>query len=105
QAEDGIRDDLVTGVQTCALPISAVAPVMRTVLVIYFLAQARFGPRSGRWALRQSAPKRRLNPAHRLRESRSARRAMRGRAPSREIGRASCRERGDGGMRDAGGVI
>src|SRR5258708_13230822 len=24
QAEDGIRDDLVTGVQTCALPISAV---------------------------------------------------------------------------------
>src|SRR5260364_458982 len=23
QAEDGIRDDLVTGVQTCALPISA----------------------------------------------------------------------------------
>src|SRR5438552_5501198 len=26
QAEDGIRDDLVTGVQTCALPISAVGP-------------------------------------------------------------------------------
>src|SRR5258708_17354649 len=25
QAEDGIRDDLVTGVQTCALPISASA--------------------------------------------------------------------------------
>src|SRR5258708_4395486 len=25
QAEDGIRDDLVTGVQTCALPISPVA--------------------------------------------------------------------------------
>ena len=24
QAEDGIRDDLVTGVQTCALPISTV---------------------------------------------------------------------------------
>src|SRR5207244_6682851 len=24
QAEDGIRDDLVTGVQTCALPISSV---------------------------------------------------------------------------------
>ena len=23
QAEDGIRDDLVTGVQTCALPISS----------------------------------------------------------------------------------
>src|SRR5258708_15239206 len=26
QAEDGIRDDLVTGVQTCALPISRVLP-------------------------------------------------------------------------------
>ena len=25
QAEDGIRDDLVTGVQTCALPISSVS--------------------------------------------------------------------------------
>src|SRR5205823_7434426 len=27
QAEDGIRDKLVTGVQTCALPISAVGDV------------------------------------------------------------------------------
>src|SRR5207244_9679165 len=26
QAEDGIRDDLVTGVQTCALPISGTGP-------------------------------------------------------------------------------
>src|SRR5947208_5532847 len=26
QAEDGIRDDLVTGVQTCALPIFTVGP-------------------------------------------------------------------------------
>src|SRR5207244_7258488 len=26
QAEDGIRDDLVTGVQTCALPISSASP-------------------------------------------------------------------------------
>src|SRR5258708_27821397 len=29
QAEDGIRDDLVTGVQTCALPISLVRHVPR----------------------------------------------------------------------------
>src|SRR5207244_10091858 len=27
QAEDGIRDDLVTGVQTCALPISGIEVV------------------------------------------------------------------------------
>ena len=30
QAEDGIRDDLVTGVQTCALPISQ-------LLIVYFV--------------------------------------------------------------------
>src|SRR5262249_59754299 len=29
QAEDGIRDGSVTGVQTCALPISAAAPTSR----------------------------------------------------------------------------
>src|SRR5207244_9804181 len=31
QAEDGIRDDLVTGVQTCALPISIVPDVAQLV--------------------------------------------------------------------------
>src|SRR5438552_3210962 len=30
QAEDGIRDDLVTGVQTCALPISAIVRFLET---------------------------------------------------------------------------
>src|SRR2546425_8710331 len=32
QAEDGIRDKLVTGVQTCALPISGGDDVLRIVL-------------------------------------------------------------------------
>src|SRR5438552_4556554 len=36
QAEDGIRDDLVTGVQTCALPISETA-------------DAELGILSGKW--------------------------------------------------------
>src|SRR5207244_7589182 len=31
QAEDGIRDDLVTGVQTCALPICGVDIVIESV--------------------------------------------------------------------------
>src|SRR5258708_26808990 len=31
QAEDGIRDDLVTGVQTCALPIYAEEDVLAVV--------------------------------------------------------------------------
>src|SRR2546425_9398665 len=31
QAEDGIRDKLVTGVQTCALPISGAPPAIHSV--------------------------------------------------------------------------
>ena len=31
QAEDGIRDDLVTGVQTCALPISQLLNIYATL--------------------------------------------------------------------------
>src|SRR3989442_6148396 len=34
QAEDGIRDADVTGVQTCALPISYVLPVVHRALAI-----------------------------------------------------------------------
>src|SRR5207244_6689150 len=34
QAEDGIRDDLVTGVQTCALPISAVSADGHTLAIV-----------------------------------------------------------------------
>src|SRR5258708_29909010 len=39
QAEDGIRDDLVTGVQTCALPISAVCR-----LILYVAANGSRPP-------------------------------------------------------------
>src|SRR5205823_8273132 len=35
QAEDGIRDKLVTGVQTCALPISYFAVGMLVVLRVF----------------------------------------------------------------------
>src|SRR5258708_30847650 len=36
QAEDGIRDDLVTGVQTCALPISSAEKLnARPPLVVF----------------------------------------------------------------------
>src|SRR2546430_15232562 len=67
QAEDGIRDLTVTGVQTCALPIShrlRIAPQAR------FLRSARRTARRGR----NQAGKEKLRLA-------------------REIGRASCRER------------
>src|SRR5258708_17922487 len=33
QAEDGIRDDLVTGVQTCALPILMANPVADSITI------------------------------------------------------------------------
>src|SRR3989441_9961122 len=34
QAEDGIRDKLVTGVQTCALPICKAAAALETAVVV-----------------------------------------------------------------------
>src|SRR5690606_40255538 len=43
QAEDGIRDFHVTGVQTCALPISDSASAYR------WADNARYGPPSAKW--------------------------------------------------------
>src|SRR5207244_9995470 len=53
QAEDGIRDDLVTGVQTCALPISSsrmpapVTLVGRSLSIEDVVAVARLGAHVG----------------------------------------------------------
>src|SRR2546430_16233751 len=80
QAEDGIRDLTVTGVQTCALPISgSTAPGGRT--------RRRRGPPKTRGARRAT------RPARRCRDGRRAPRPAT--PPRREIGRASCRERGE----------
>src|SRR5690625_7597804 len=68
QAEDGIRDGHVTGVQTCALPI--LAEMQR---------KAHFGDLDAA----------EFEPAHRMPL------ADRGIAVAAEIGRASCRERVD----------
>src|SRR5258708_30182437 len=85
QAEDGIRDDLVTGVQTCALPISLEALslflgiwLLFLLLAIYYLSQSPDGRVS------------------RLRESVSEHLSAESRAKAllrEKIGRASCRER------------
>src|SRR4051794_41984594 len=69
QAEDGIRDGRVTGVQTCALPISP--------------SSAR--PGSTRSATSPSTPGPRPSPTNR----------RTGGGRSGKIGRASCRERGE----------
>src|SRR2546429_857532 len=81
QAEDGIRDVAVTGVQTCALPI------------LCSVAERRGGPTTGTRivssaetiATRAAAPPTR-NPKTPSPTARSA-------ASLRQIGRASCRER------------
>src|SRR5947208_14377328 len=73
QAEDGIRDDLVTGVQTCALPILCVGAGPRVVFV------------DGRHAPSLSTP---ADLAAGVRAGSLA-------SALRKIGRASCRERGE----------
>src|SRR5207247_7759020 len=77
QAEDGIRDPLVTGVQTCALPISDRPTVRRP-------ARYRRGTPST-WPSRRAPCRGRGAPVWRAA-------ASGGRS---EIGRASCRERGE----------
>src|SRR5256886_3013991 len=82
QAEDGIRDLTVTGVQTCALPISR--------------RPAGHRARRGVPGRRPSTPRRARCPAGRRAHPAPA--ESRGRAGPRarahgEIGRASCRER------------
>src|SRR4051794_41221045 len=84
QAEDGIRDGRVTGVQTCALPIwSPSTPSAPT-------RSARRRDRSALGARRRGGRRRRPRRAR-------ARRTATGTqsTPRREIGRASCRERGE----------
>src|SRR5207247_4277726 len=74
QAEDGIRDPLVTGVQTCALPISTATSDDTTISVVstpapavaVSVGTAKLGARN-----RSKRPPR----------------------PAYQIGRASCRER------------
>src|SRR5437763_13460964 len=90
QAEDGIRDTSVTGVQTCALPISKAAPSW-----------------ASRWQVGLVVSReRRLDGLHLAGGSpttgRPSRRAIYGTAcgcapggRGSQIGRASCRERGE----------
>src|SRR5260221_7323308 len=82
QAEDGIRDHCVTGVQTCALPISEPQR-----------AAGRSLARAGRQRLpapRAEGRPRRGRPLPRRLPLRPRGSPVR---PRREIGRASCRER------------
>src|SRR3989441_5477860 len=84
QAEDGIRDKLVTGVQTCALPISGAPARLRRICPV---------PESqhGGGLLR---PWIGLSGTGQIRRSRAGAPAGTDNvSPIRKIGRASCRER------------
>src|SRR5207253_4719134 len=84
QAEDGIRDGHVTGVQTCALPISP-QPTIPTRAGVFTRP-----PRASARARRASAVRHRA----RVRRSRPARRAAtrRRRSEERRVGK-ECRSR------------
>src|SRR5690606_40987560 len=95
QAEDGIRDFHVTGVQTCALPIYCLLHGVSTCLWVRVVAVgdiltaslAAPVPRRELWLGWQSTP----TPAPRLARA------------DPEIGRASCRERQE--VRGVAGTI
>src|SRR5258708_28730825 len=83
QAEDGIRDDLVTGVQTCALPISRTSRGFSPPASASINITARTDWGRIHWSrafLEDSSPGRMLS-------------AMRAASRPLQIGRASCRER------------
>src|SRR5207237_4579072 len=96
QAEDGIRDSSVTGVQTCALPIYERGPVSRRLPAHPQDVRTPPGPRGGRTSCGCAGRRRETGPRSCARAARTA----------GEIGRASCRESGEGGgRRDIGEEI
>src|SRR5205823_9141535 len=103
QAEDGIRDKLVTGVQTCALPIYGCSCRGS----VRGATASRRRRRSGSWPARSSPPTARTRSRPSLSEPTSRTSSARA---SGQIGRASCREReeraagGGGGKTKVGGT-
>src|SRR5258708_10577242 len=84
QAEDGIRDDLVTGVQTCALPISTC--LLLTVLNNRLLPGSQYAL-AVVWVSRRHVVRNKSNVVRTNRQDELANGQV------RQIGRASCRER------------
>src|SRR5258708_14941134 len=82
QAEDGIRDDLVTGVQTCALPISGGSLAAKSLNDLVAMAAGELRSLPGLSIVHLAGEEDRVRIA--------AVYASHGMA---EIGRASCRER------------
>src|SRR2546426_8285735 len=92
QAEDGIRDYKVTGVQTCALPIYRSSPAWTSRLMSTSAGVERPSRANALWtpSIRTRAPP---TPAGLITRADAPTGASDGRGGRREIGRASCRER------------
>src|SRR5690606_40819780 len=100
QAEDGIRDFHVTGVQTCALPIS-LPPGQKPAEDTSWLYASRVTS-SGRWGIPPGWSGARRPENRVTARSNDPQKRWTGLTfPTNEIGRASWRERGESG---AGGV-
>src|SRR5256885_4207657 len=82
QAEDGIRDYKVTGVQTCALPIC-----VTTTLIYLYVVPAKV---AGKWSAQMPPAVSKLPATLQLKQQLTR---VSGSARLDEIGRASCRER------------
>src|SRR3712207_9595812 len=111
QAEDGIRDIGVTGVQTCALPISAIISVKLEEPQFEGQTKTKLGnteakgfvqrvanEQLGAWMERNPAEgkdvvRKAMSAAQARIAARKARELARSRKGLLEIGRASCRER------------
>src|SRR5437762_4843179 len=65
QAEDGIRDTSVTGVQTCALPISANSKLRWMESAWRFLKVPQFWMPRDNWESKRDRKSTRLNSSHR----------------------------------------
>src|SRR5206468_7854897 len=94
QAEDGIRDLIVTGVQTCALPISSAASA--TVAELWLETRTSM---SGAFSAKKARTDSRLMLACDLRQVGQRSNTIIGRKTQlvhlgAQIGRASCRETG-----------
>src|SRR5437879_12549719 len=97
QAEDGIRDTSVTGVQTCALPISGCETAALRA------RRPRDGDAPGRAKARPGGARRLELPLLRG-PARALRARTRDEGERAEIGRASCRGRGELSGRSRGAV-
>src|SRR5256885_13148985 len=85
QAEDGIRDYKVTGVQTCALPISSLSTIIdHARRTLYLLGMLERRSSISNWG---------LDTPHRALACLRGGSSQTLLSPQQEIGRASCRER------------